>query len=112
MMQQMQQRMFAMADQNADGGIDQAEMQEMADMMAERTGQSVDDISERFSAADANGDGLIDETEFAAMKPPEPPAGGPPGKMSMSIDGQNDTLESLLEMLDDSDDKSGIDLYA
>jgi Ca2+-binding EF-hand superfamily protein len=71
MLLMMRERMFARADQNGDGAIDKAELQQVADEMSARTGLSIN-VEESFAAMDASGDGLIDSAEF--FQPPPPPA--------------------------------------
>lgn len=63
MLPKMQERMFVRADQNGDGAIDKAELQQLADDMSKRTGMSID-LEASFASMDANGDGQIDATEF------------------------------------------------
>jgi Ca2+-binding EF-hand superfamily protein len=62
----MQEKFFAEADANGDGGIDKAELTTALDALAKKSGkaQSVD-VDELFTALDSGGDGSISSSELS-----------------------------------------------
>lgn len=116
LMQQMRQDMFTRLDTNGDGSIDRSELEAMSAEHESRTGQAMD-IDEIFAADDVNGDGVIDETEFMESTyrpqgaPEGPPPGPPPEMAATSSDSELGSIQSLLEMLNDSEKTDSIDLY-
>ncbi|MBI5578077.1 MAG: EF-hand domain-containing protein [Deltaproteobacteria bacterium] len=67
-------QMFDDTDADADGSIDQSEMQTLADKIAENSGQTID-VEDLFSQYDSDSDGKLSEDEAkAAMES----LGGPP----------------------------------
>ena len=96
---------FEKIDSNGDGSLDKTELSSFADKVSEMTGQSVD-VEQMISKLDADEDGLVSQEEFEAGRPQGPPPGGPPGKMMGMMGGmQGGGIESLLNMLNTSEDE-------
>jgi len=108
MIAQMRERMFSKLDTDGDGQIDLAELQAQATESGS-TDNRFTDMFERLSEADTDGDGMVSITEFEAMKPPEPPPGGPAGRPEMSAESMAQMREKMFSELD-SDGDGQIDL--
>ncbi len=70
-MQGMRQRpgseeRFNKLDADGNGGVDQAELQTMADNISAKTGQEIN-VEEASATYDANNDGLLDRDEMQSM---------------------------------------------
>lgn len=63
-MSAMRQRMFAKADADGSGGVDEAELQQMLSKVSERTGQDVGQASDLMTKWDSDGDGGLSSDEL------------------------------------------------
>jgi Ca2+-binding EF-hand superfamily protein len=62
----MQEKFFAEADANGDGGIDKAELTTALDALAKKSGKTVSvDVDELFTTLDSGGDGSISASELS-----------------------------------------------
>ena len=88
---------FEKIDENGDGLLNETEFGEIADKVAEMTGQTAD-ASELFANLDADGDGSLSQAEFDAGRPAGPPpgmGGGMPGDM----------IQELMDTLSEAEDE-------
>lgn len=96
---------FEQLDTDGNGGIDQAELQTVADKIAGKTGQEIN-IEEVSVTYDANNDGLLGQDEMQTMMMEmREKMGGPQGGRSQQqglsayqTEAQNDPASILLEM--------------
>ena len=96
---------FEKMDSNGDGSLDETEIGSMAGKISEMTGQSVD-ADQILSKLDSDGDGLINQEEFKSGRPEGPP----PRMMGMMGGGmQGNTIQSLLDIMNDSEDDESSD---
>jgi Ca2+-binding EF-hand superfamily protein len=105
MRSQMQAKMFAKADADGSGGVDQTELQGVLDVVAEKTGvANSSSTAELFSKMDADSDGSLSSDELAegmqGMMPPPPGGGGSDGSDDLfaKVDADGDSLVSKVEM--------------
>lgn len=68
--------LFGKIDTNADGSLDQTELQTFTDMVKAETGQ---DMGDRFTELDTDGDGTLSAAEFEAVRPEQPAGATGPG---------------------------------
>ena len=114
-MAQMKEKMFTKLDGNSDGSLDRAEMESFAEELSQKTGQEVS-VDEFVSSLDTDGDGVVSQDEFMAGKPPKPPekTGNTTDTFNQyqsRVDG-NDTTQTLLDMLSESDEDESINILA
>ncbi len=101
MRSQMQAKMFAKADADGSGGVDQTELQGLVDDVAEKTGvAAAGDTAELFGKMDADGNGSLSSEELAeGMKDVMPKPGGDQGEdLFAKADADGDSLVSKVEM--------------
>ncbi|MBB3181712.1 XopAW family type III secretion system calcium-binding effector [Variovorax sp. Sphag1AA] len=106
MRSQMQAKMFAKADADGSGGVDQTELQGVLDAVAGKTGvASSTSTAELFTKMDSDGDGSLSSDELAqgmqGMMPPPPPSGDGSGgsdDLFSKVDSDGDGLVSKVEM--------------
>ncbi len=129
-MQGMQQRKgmgerFNQLDADKNGGLDQTELQTMADKISEMTGQKLN-VEEVTKTYDANNDGLLGQDEMQSMMMElRGTVGGPQGgKGSMQsmlstyqTDSEKDSFSTLMDMFgeqeeDDQEDYSPVNIQA
>lgn len=127
-MQGMRQRKgpaerFDQLDADKNGGIDQAELQPMADKISEVTGQnlSVEEVTKTY---DANNDGLLgqDEMQSMMMDLSAKVGGGQDGQFSAQslaayqTDAEDESFSALMEMFgeesEEEDDYYPVDIQA
>ncbi|MFG0421457.1 XopAW family type III secretion system calcium-binding effector [Ectopseudomonas khazarica] len=82
--------MFAQLDANGDGLID-------ADELAALANDGAVDTSALLAELDSDGDGGLDLDELSALAPPPPPSGGPSFELAQGSEGDDATLDGLLE---------------
>ena len=88
---------FEAIDSSGDGSLDKIELSAFAEEISGMTGQTVD-ADQMISDLDADEDGLVSQEEFESGRPKGPP----PGMMG---DMQGGGIESLLDMLNSSEDE-------
>lgn len=106
MRSQMQARMFAKADADGSGGVDQTELQGVLDAVAEKTGVAGStSTADQFAKMDGDGDGSLSSDELAQSMQglmPRPPGGGGGSGGSddlfSKVDTDGDSLVSKVEM--------------
>jgi Ca2+-binding EF-hand superfamily protein len=105
MRSQMQAKMFAKADADGSGGVDQTELQGVLDAVAEKTGvAATSSTAELFAKMDGDGDGSLSSDELAegmqGAMPPPPGGGGAGGSDDLfsKVDADGDSLVSKVEM--------------
>jgi EF hand domain-containing protein len=119
-MQGMQRRQgqgerFNKLDADGNGGIDQAELQTMADRISEITGQQMN-VAEVSEANDANNDGLLDKNEMQSMMMElrgnmgmgGPQGGGSPSQQMLAAyqaDPEMDLTSIIMDMMAESDEE-------
>ena len=89
---------FEAIDSSGNGSLDKIELSAFAEEISGMTGQTVD-ADQMISDLDADEDGAVSQEEFESGRPKGPP----PGMMG---DTQGGGLESLLDMLNSSDEDS------
>ncbi|SEB17626.1 XopAW family type III secretion system calcium-binding effector [Variovorax sp. YR216] len=101
----MQAKMFAKADADGSGGVDQTELQGVLDAVAEKTGfTNSSSTAELLTKMDSDGNGTLSSDELAkgmqGMMPPPPDGGGTGGSDDLfsKIDSDGDSLVSKVEM--------------
>lgn len=100
--------MFDNMDQDGDNNIDETELAKFADM----TGTKASDLLTKF---DEDGDGVLSKTEANTMFEAMKPKGPPPDQQASNLEETDSSkeLKSLLDALDESDDKKTTeDLFA
>lgn len=115
--------LFNKIDADGDGSVNAAELQTMADHMAEKMGDQAPSVEELMTQMDTDGDGAMSFAEFEAGRPQGPPPGGrqgpppgggqgmmPPG-MSFSASGDMD-LSALFSNSEEEDASTYESLYA
>ncbi len=89
---------FQALDSDGDGVASQSELETLAALVEERTGQVLD-VEEALSTYDADGDGGLNEEEMktfvkeSGFGPPPPPPGGPAG---LTEDDEEDSIYQAL----------------
>ncbi|MCK4574542.1 MAG: EF-hand domain-containing protein [candidate division Zixibacteria bacterium] len=105
-------QMFNKLDANGDGSLDSSEIQSFADMLSERTGQSIDSV-ELMSQLDTDGDGLVNKTEMEAARPDKSQFNNQAvGYQFQPPMGSDDTAETLMELLFSDENEDSINLLA
>ena len=116
---------FNKLDTDGNGGIDQAELQGMADKISEKTGKEIN-VTELSETYDADGNGLLGQDEMQTMmmqlhgKGGGQRGGGASLSQSLaayqSVDPQDDFTSTVLDMFgaeeDDEKDSSPINTIA
>jgi Ca2+-binding EF-hand superfamily protein len=98
---QLQEELFSQLDDDGDGQIDLTTLAEKLNSSSE-TDPGKARFLEDLKAADTDGDGMVSKEEFAAMRPPEPPAQMATGSaygQDAELTLSNDISGSLLDLL-------------
>ena len=96
--------MFSKIDEDGSGGLDQAELSDLATKLSEMTGEEVD-AEQLLSAYDTDQDGQLSEEETQALMDDHHPEGPPPGGMG-AMQGPPPDLSQLFSDADEDDDGS------
>jgi len=96
--------MFSKIDEDGSGGLDQAELSDLATKLSEMTGEDVD-AEELLSEYDTDQDGQLSEEETQALMDDHRPEGPPSGGMG-AMQGPPPDLSQLFSDADEDDDGS------
>lgn len=115
---------FNKLDADKNGGLDQAELQTMADKMSGMTGRTMN-VEEVTKTYDANNDGLMDKGEMESMmmeiqNKMEGLQGGAASQQSFAAyqqsDAENDSFSTLMDMFgeqeEDQEEYSPVNIQA
>ena len=105
------EELFNQIDADGDGSVNAAEIQTMADHLAERMGDEAPSAEDLMAKLDTDSNGAMSFAEFEAGRLQGPPPGGMPPGMSFNASAEMD-LSSLFQSSEEEEVSTYDSLYA